>query len=106
MVGEHTGLILIDSLIEGNPDVFWNALRHLALPSLILGFYSLAYIARMTRSFMLDQLVQEYVITARVKGLPERLVVWRHAFRPILVPLITVIALSYAMLLEGSVMIE
>jgi len=66
----------------------------------------LAYIARMTRSFMLDQLAQEYVTTARVKGLPERIVVWRHALRPILVPLITVIALSYAALLEGSVMIE
>jgi peptide/nickel transport system permease protein len=60
----------------------------------------------MTRSFMLEQLAQEYVTTARVKGLPERLVVWRHAFRPILVPLITVIGLSYAGLLEGSVMIE
>ena len=106
LVGQHTGLILIDSLIEGNTDVFFNAIRHLMLPSAILGFYSLAYIARMTRSFMLDQLGQEYVTTARVKGLPERIVVWRHAFRPILVPLITVIGLSYAGLLEGSVMIE
>jgi peptide/nickel transport system permease protein len=86
--------------------VFWSAVRHLLLPSSILGFYSLAYIARMTRSFMLDQLSQEYVTTARVKGLPNRLVIWRHAFRPILVPLITVIGLSYAALLEGSVMIE
>ncbi len=60
----------------------------------------------MTRSFMLDQLAQEYITTARVKGLPERVVIWRHAFRPILVPLITVCALSYAALLEGSVMIE
>jgi len=106
LVGQHTGLMLIDSLIEGNFDVFWNALRHLILPASILGFFSLAYIARMTRSFMLDQLAQEYVTTARVKGLPERIVVWRHALRPILVPLITVIALSYAALLEGSVMIE
>ena len=106
VVGQHTGLMLVDSLIEGNAEVFWNALRHLILPAAILGFYSLAYIARMTRSFMLDQLGQEYVTTARVKGLPERIVVWRHAFRPILVPLITVIALSYASLLEGSVMIE
>lgn len=106
LVGQHTGLMLVDALIEGNFDVFWNAIRHLTLPSAILGFYSLAYIARMTRSFMLDQLAQEYVTTARVKGLPERIVVWRHAFRPILVPLITVIGLSYAGLLEGSVMIE
>jgi peptide/nickel transport system permease protein len=106
LVGQHTGLMLVDSLIEANFEVFWNAVRHLVLPAAILGFFSLAYIARMTRSFMLDQLGQEYVTTARVKGLPERLVVWRHAFRPILVPLITVIGLSYAGLLEGSVMIE
>jgi peptide/nickel transport system permease protein len=98
--------MLVDSLIEGNFDVFWNAVRHLVLPASILGFFSLAYIARMTRSFMLDQLAQEYVTTARVKGLPERIVVWRHALRPVLVPLITVIGLSYAGLLEGSVMIE
>jgi peptide/nickel transport system permease protein len=106
LVGQHTGLMLVDSLIEANFEVFWNAVRHLVLPAAILGFFSLAYIARMTRSFMLDQLGQEYVTTARVKGLPERLVIWRHAFRPILVPLITVIGLSYAGLLEGSVMIE
>ena len=106
IVEPRTGLLLIDSLIAGETDIFWNALKHLILPSSILGFFSLAYIARMTRSFMLDQLGQEYVTTARVKGLPERLVVWRHAFNPIRVPLITVIGLSYAGLLEGSVMIE
>ncbi|WP_425537720.1 ABC transporter permease [Pseudaminobacter soli (ex Li et al. 2025)] len=106
LVQPVTGLILIDSLIAGERDIFFNALWHLALPASVLGFFSLAYIARMTRSFMLDQLAQEYVTTARVKGVPERLVIWRHAFRPILVPLITVIGLSYAGLLEGSVMIE
>jgi peptide/nickel transport system permease protein len=101
-----TGLLLVDSLIAGDWDIFKNVVWHLILPASCLGFFSLAYIARMTRSFMLDQLSQEYVTTARVKGVPERLVVWRHAFRPILVPLITVIGLSYAGLLEGSVMIE
>jgi peptide/nickel transport system permease protein len=101
-----TGLLLVDSLLAGETEIFWNAARHLALPACVLGFYSLAYIARMTRSFMLDQLAQEFVTTARVKGVPERLVIWRHAFRPILVPLITVLGLSYAGLLEGSVMIE
>ena len=101
-----TGLLLVDSLLAGETDIFWNAARYLALPACVLGFYSLAYIARMTRSFMLDQLAQEFVTTARVKGVPERLVIWRHAFRPILVPLITVLGLSYAGLLEGSVMIE
>ena len=106
MVDPVTGLILIDSLIAGEFEIFFNALSHIALPAAVLGFFSLAYIARMTRSFMLDQLAQEYVTTARVKGVSERLVLWRHAFRPILVPLITVIGLSYAGLLEGSVMIE
>jgi peptide/nickel transport system permease protein len=101
-----TGMLLIDTLLAGNIKVFWNAVHHLILPASVLGFFSLAYIARMTRSFMLDQLNQEFVITARVKGVSERLVLWRHAFKPIRVPLITVIGLSYAGLLEGSVMIE
>lgn len=106
LVEPVTGLLLIDSLIAGDTEIFVNALTHIAQPAAVLGFFSLAYIARMTRSFMLDQLAQEYVTTARVKGVSERLVLWRHAFRPILVPLITVIGLSYAGLLEGSVMIE
>ena len=106
LVEPRTGLLLVDSLLAGEPAVFADAMSHIALPAAILGFFSLATIGRMTRSFMLDQLAQEYVVTARVKGLPERLVIWRHAFRPILVPLITVCGLSYAGLLEGSVMIE
>jgi peptide/nickel transport system permease protein len=106
LVDPVTGLLLVDSLIGGEPDVFFNALSHIVLPATILGFFSLAYIARMTRSFMLDQLGQEFVITARVKGLSEWQVIWVHAFAPIRVPLITVIGLSYAGLLEGSVMIE
>ncbi len=106
LVPPVTGLLLVDSLLAGDVDVFRNALSHLLLPASILGFFSLAYIARMTRSFMLDQLSQEYVTTARVKGLSEWRVIWTHAFRPIRIQLITVIGLSYAGLLEGSVMIE
>jgi peptide/nickel transport system permease protein len=106
MVDPLTGLLLIDSLIAGDWSSFRSAFRHIVLPAAILGFFSLAYIARMTRSFMLDQLGQEFITTARVKGAPERVVVWRHAFRPIRVQLVTVIGLSYAGLLEGSVMIE
>lgn len=101
-----TGLILVDSLLQGEWEIFYDAIHHLVLPASILGFFSLAYIARMTRSFMLDQLSQEFVTTARVKGVPEYKVIWKHAFLPIRVPLITVIGLSYAGLLEGSVMIE
>ena len=106
LVPPVTGLLTVDSLIAGDWAIFANAVSHLILPAAILGFFSLAYIARMTRSFMLDQLGQEFITTARVKGVPERRVLWVHAFRPIRVPLITVIGLSYAGLLEGSVMIE
>ena len=106
LVQPVTGMILIDSLLRGEIDIFWNAVSHIILPAAVLGFFSLAYIARMTRSFMLEQLSQEFVTTARVKGLSERVVIWRHAFKPIRVPLITVVGLSYAGLLEGSVMIE
>lgn len=101
-----TGVILIDSIISGDWDVFWNAVSHLILPASLLGYFSLAYIARMTRGFMLEQLSQEYITTARVKGLSETRVIWRHAFGNVLIPLITVIALSYASLLEGSVLTE
>ncbi|MGH6718126.1 MAG: ABC transporter permease [Alphaproteobacteria bacterium] len=105
-IARRTGLMLVDTLIAGNGAAFIDAIRHLALPAGILGYFSLAYIARMTRSFMLEQLGQEYVITARVKGLGEARVIWRHAFANIMVPLVTVIALSYAYLLEGTVLTE
>lgn len=106
IVPARTGLILLDSAIAREWDVFRDALSHIVLPAGLLGYYSLAYISRMTRSFMLEQLSAEYVITARVKGLSERQVIWRHAFKNIRVQLITVIALSYANLLEGSVLTE
>jgi peptide/nickel transport system permease protein len=101
-----TGLILVDSLLSGNYDVFSNALSHIILPAALLGYMSLAYVARMTRSFMLGQLSQEYILTARAKGLSGRKVVWVHAFGNILVPLVTVVALSYGSLLEGAVLTE
>jgi peptide/nickel transport system permease protein len=103
---ERTGIILLDSALAGEWEVFANAFSHLILPASLLGYYSLAYIARMTRSFMLEQLSQEYIITARVKGMSEARVIWRHALGNILVPLITVVALSYAYLLEGAVLTE
>lgn len=106
MVTPVTGLLLVDSLIAGDLASFRSAFSHIVLPATILGFFSLAYISRMTRAFMVEQLGQEYVVTARAKGAPERIVIWRHAFRPIRVQLVTVIGLSYAALLEGSVMIE
>ncbi len=101
-----TGMILVDSLIAGDKTIFWNAVSHIILPAGLLAYYSLAYISRMTRSFMLEQLDQEYITTARVKGLAEPYVVWVHALGNVKVPLVTVIVLSYAGLLEGSVLTE
>ena len=101
-----TGVILIDSALAGEWDIFRNALAHITLPAAILGYFSLAYISRMTRSFMLEQLNQEYITTARVKGVSERAVIWRHALGNVRIPLVTVIALSYGNLLEGSVLTE
>jgi peptide/nickel transport system permease protein len=106
IVDQVTGVILFDSAMAGEWEIFRNAVSHLILPASILGAYALAYIARMTRSFMLDQLNQEYVLTARVKGASEAAVIWRHAFRNVLVQLITIIGLTYASLLEGSVLTE
>ena len=101
-----TGVILIDAAIAGEWEVFWNAFSHVVLPAAVLGYFSIAYIARMTRSFMLDQLSQEYVVTARAKGLSEARIIWVHVLRNISVQLVTVITLSYARLLEGAVLTE
>ncbi len=106
VVTPRTGIILVDSALDGDWDIFRNAFSHLILPAAILGFFSLAYIARMTRSFMIGQLSQEYITTARVKGRSFWGAVWRHAFPNIMVPLITVVGLSYASLLEGAVLTE
>jgi peptide/nickel transport system permease protein len=101
-----TGLMLLDAARAGEWDAFRNALSHLVLPASLLGYFSLAYISRMTRSFMLGELGAEYIVAARAKGLSEARIVWRHALRNAMVPLVTVIALSYAGLLEGSVLTE
>jgi peptide/nickel transport system permease protein len=106
LVDPVTGVILIDSALAGEWEIFWNAASHIVLPAAILGYFSLAYISRMTRSFMLEQLSQEYITTARVKGVAEWRVIWVHALGNVWVPLVTVIALSYANLLEGSVLTE
>lgn len=101
-----TGSILIDSSLAGEWEVFLNACSHIVLPAVLLGYFSLAYISRMTRSMMLDQLTREYVLTARLKGATEYRAVMLHALRNAAIPLVTVIALSYGGLLEGSVLIE
>lgn len=106
LVEPRTGLLLVDAALARQWDVFANAVSHIVLPAALLGYLSLAYIARMTRSFMIDALSQEYVVAARIKGCTFWGAVWRHAFPNILVSLITVIGLSYASLLEGAVLTE
>ncbi|MCX7277794.1 MAG: ABC transporter permease [Burkholderiales bacterium] len=101
-----SGLLLLDAAMAGQWDAFANVLSHLVLPASLLGYFSLAYISRMTRSFMLHELSQEYIVAARAKGLSEARIIWRHALRNAAVPLVTVITLSYAGLLEGSVLTE
>lgn len=101
-----TGFYLLDSAMQGQWDVFRDVARHIILPASLLGYFSLAYISRMTRSFMLNELTQEYIVAARAKGLSETRIIWGHALRNAAVPLVTVIALSYAGLLEGSVLTE
>ena len=106
MVPQVTGVLVLDAVIAGDWGALRDAAAHLALPALVLAAFSMAYIARMTRAFMLDSLRGEHIVTARAKGLPARTVIWRHGFGNILVRLVTVIALSYAGLLEGAVLTE
>ncbi|RCW87269.1 ABC transporter permease [Phyllobacterium bourgognense] len=101
-----TGFYLLDAVLQQNWEAFRNIFSFIILPASLLGYFSLAYISRMTRSFMLNELEQEYIVAARAKGLSETRIIWGHALRNAAVPLVTVIALSYAGLLEGSVLTE
>lgn len=101
-----TGFALIDSLLSGQKGAFLDALRHLVLPSVVLGTVPMAVIARMTRSSMLEVLEEDYVRTARAKGLSARRVVGLHALRNALIPVITSIGLQVGTLLAGAVLTE
>jgi peptide/nickel transport system permease protein len=106
VVDRVTGLMLIDAALVGEWEVWKNAFSHIVLPASILSFNSIAFISRLTRSFMLAQLSQEYILAARVKGLSKWKVIRKHAFRNIAVQLLTIIALAYGILLEGAVVTE
>ena len=101
-----TGFMLIDSLLSGEPGAFRSAASHLVLPAIALGTIPLAVIARMTRSSMLEVLREDYVRTARAKGLSRWRVVGIHAFRNALIPVITVIGLQVGTLLAGAILTE
>lgn len=105
-IAHPTGLYTIDALIAGNWDAFVDALWHLALPAITLGYGTTAIITRMMRSSLVETMSEEYVDAARAKGLPEKLVLRRHARRNALIPTVTVIGLSFGFLLQGTVVVE
>ncbi|MGH2700598.1 MAG: ABC transporter permease [Actinomycetota bacterium] len=105
-ITSYTGFYTVDAVLNLNWDAFVDAIKHLALPAFVLGFEGMAVIARMMRSSMVEEMEEEYVDIARAKGLPERLVIRRHARRNALVPTVTVIGMAWGVLLQGSVVVE
>jgi peptide/nickel transport system permease protein len=101
-----TGLISVDALVAGQWDVFWSLLRHIVMPSVVLGSYAMGIVARMLRSSLVAAMSDDYVRTARAKGVSERRVVTTHALRNALIPTVTVIGLTFASLLAGAVLTE
>jgi peptide/nickel transport system permease protein len=101
-----TGFYLVDTLLQGNLMAFGDVLSHLILPALTLGTIPLAIVARITRSAMLEVLTADYIRTARAKGLPDRLVIWRHALKNALLPINTTIGLQFGTLLGGAILTE
>jgi peptide/nickel transport system permease protein len=99
-----TGFYVFDALFQ--PQSFWDVTRHLILPAITLGTIPLAILTRITRGAMLEVLSQDYVRTARAKGLSERVVIWRHAFKNALLPVVTIIGLQFGTLLGGAILTE
>lgn len=101
-----TGFMLVDTLLSDEPGAFASAVRHLVLPTVVLGTIPLAVVARMTRSSMLEVLGEDYIRTARAKGLSGIRVVGLHALRNALIPVVTVIGLQVGVLLAGAILTE
>ncbi|MBP2313838.1 ABC transporter permease subunit [Azospirillum soli] len=101
-----TGFMLIDTLLAGEYEAFWSALHHLVLPMIVLGTVPLAVVARMTRSAMLEVLGEDYIRTAKAKGLASKRVIGLHALRNALIPVVTVIGLQVGTLLGGAILTE
>ena len=101
-----TGFMVIDAWLSGQPGAVWDAIHHLILPGVVLGTIPLAVIARMTRSAKLEVLAEDYVRTARAKGLPAWRVVGLHALRNAMIPVVTVIGLQVGALMAGAVLTE
>jgi peptide/nickel transport system permease protein len=101
-----TGFYILDAIIERNPNQFWDSIQHLILPAIALGSIPLAIIARITRASVLDVQNEDYVRTARAKGLPPRAVDSRHVLRNAMLPISTIIGLQTGLLLSGAVLTE
>jgi peptide/nickel transport system permease protein len=101
-----TGLVLVDSLLTLNFAAFWDGLKHLILPAIALGTIPMAVIMRMTRSSMLEVMGEDYVRTARAKGVVPRRVIFKHALRNAMLPTVTVIGLQAGLLMGGAVITE
>ena len=101
-----TGLLLMDTLVSGERGAFASALSHILLPAVVLGTVPLAVIARMTRSAMLEVLSEDYIRTARAKGLPAYRVICVHALRNALIPIVTVIGLQIGVLVSAAILTE
>ncbi len=101
-----TNMVLLDALIEGNLAGFWDAVKHILLPAVTLGTSFAAIITRISRSSVLEVIRQDYITTARAKGLSERKVIWKHTLRNALITIITILGLQLGALLSGSVITE
>lgn len=101
-----TGFATIDALLHGNGAAFKDALLHMIMPAFVLSLNMIGIVMRVTRSSMLDVLGEDYIMTARAKGVAERTVIWKHGFRNALVTVITVVGLEFGALLSGSIIIE
>lgn len=101
-----TNLMLVDALIAGDLAAFWDALKHILLPAITLGTSFAAIITRISRSSVLEVIRQDYITTARAKGLSERTVIWKHTLRNALITIITILGLQLGALLSGSVITE
>lgn len=106
LTAKNSSFVLFSSLLHANWPMFYSAFGHLLLPASILAYYNLATISRMTRFFLLEQMQKEYILVGRMKGLSEIQLILRHALPNAAIPLLTIIILSYASLLEGSTLVE
>lgn len=101
-----TGLYTIDAILMGDWDLFWDAIRHLVLPSMTLGLVLSGFFSRLTRANMLEVLEQDYITAGRARGLYERILVYKHGLRNAMIPIVTLMGLQFAILMAGAILTE